>query len=58
MQKRLSCEGGTIADHRQRENADSVLIGAFEVRLIPRTAQSERFASFNRVGNAPRVERR
>ena len=33
MQKRLSCEGGTIADHRQRENADSVLIGAVEVRL-------------------------
>ncbi len=27
-QKRFSCEGGTIADHRQRENADSLLIGA------------------------------
>ena len=26
--KRLSCEGGTIADHRQRENADSVVISA------------------------------
>ncbi len=41
--KRLSYEGGTIADHWQRENADSMLNGAFEVRLsfVSRTSRRD-----------------